>query len=127
MIEAMTEAKKYAINAQKAISETIDNETILIQLETGCYYSMNPDATALWNALAAGKAIAATHEAVATCINLLQTDDIISPSPEMATETIDDGAFPDPKIEKYTDLQEMLLADPIHDVETAGWPTLKKE
>ena len=30
-----------------------------------------------------------------------------------------------PLIEKYEDMQEMLLADPIHDVEAMGWPKLK--
>jgi hypothetical protein len=27
-----------------------------------------------------------------------------------------------PVLEKYTDMQELLLLDPIHDVEEAGWP-----
>jgi hypothetical protein len=30
-----------------------------------------------------------------------------------------------PTIQRYEDMQAMLLADPIHDVDQSGWPTLK--
>ena len=33
-----------------------------------------------------------------------------------------------PNFEKYSDMQEMLLADPIHEVSYGdGWPKLKKK
>jgi hypothetical protein len=36
--------------------------------------------------------------------------------------------FSEPTFEKYTDMQALLLADPIHDVELqAGWPHLKSD
>jgi len=41
--------KTYKINESKAISETIDGETIIINLETGYYYSVNKTATVIWN------------------------------------------------------------------------------
>lgn len=36
----------------------------------------------------------------------------------------DDGAaeFPAPRLERYTDMQDLLLLDPIHDVDERGWP-----
>ena len=37
----MPEAKTYSINASRAISENLDGETIIINLETGSYYSLN--------------------------------------------------------------------------------------
>ena len=30
--------------------------------------------------------------------------------------------FVDPALEKYTDMQDFLLVDPIHEVSDAGWP-----
>lgn len=32
------------------------------------------------------------------------------------------GAFEAPALHKYTDMQELLLVDPIHEVEDTGWP-----
>jgi hypothetical protein len=30
-------------------------------------------------------------------------------------------------LERYTDMQELLLLDPIHDVDQTGWPRRKGE
>lgn len=36
------------------------------------------------------------------------------------------GAFVAPVLHKYTDMQEFMLVDPLHDVEAdAGWPHVK--
>ena len=126
----MSQAKKYLINSQRAISETIDGETIIIHLETGSYYSMNPDATALWSALISGSLIPASEKNIADFMKKLADEGLVVEVPESsgASESVANASlFPNPKIEKYEDMQEMLLADPIHDVETAGWPNLKKE
>jgi hypothetical protein len=32
-----------------------------------------------------------------------------------------------PSFEKYSDMQEMLLLDPIHEVSEAGWPHKEKK
>ena len=32
------------------------------------------------------------------------------------------AAFEPPELEKYDDLQEYLLADPIHEFDASGWP-----
>jgi len=42
-------SKKYRINESKAISETIDGEAIIVNLDTGFYYSANKTATIIWN------------------------------------------------------------------------------
>jgi hypothetical protein len=30
--------------------------------------------------------------------------------------------FDPPRMQKFTDIQELLLVDPVHDVEESGWP-----
>ena len=35
------------------------------------------------------------------------------------------GAYRTPVLSIYTDMQDLLLLDPIHDVDQAGWPTRK--
>jgi hypothetical protein len=32
------------------------------------------------------------------------------------------GAFQPPTLESYNDMQDLLLLDPIHDVDDMGWP-----
>lgn len=123
----MNQAKTYTINTSKAISETLDGETIIINLETGSYYSMNPAGTALWSAIASGKTIPTDNPIIANFLTMLATDGLITETEAQNNELADTTVFANPNIEKYTDMQEMLLADPIHDVETAGWPNLKKE
>lgn len=118
--------KTYLVNAQKAIGETLDGEAIIINLETGSYYSMNPSGSILWTAISNRQPIDITNKEVVDFIELLKKEELIledpqeSPAPvATVTET--------PTLEKYVDMQEMLLADPIHDVDTAGWPKLKTE
>ena len=35
--------------------------------------------------------------------------------------------FEPPVIQRYTDMQDLLLLDPIHEVEESGWPNMKSE
>jgi hypothetical protein len=32
--------------------------------------------------------------------------------------------FEAPRLDRYDDMRDLLLADPIHDADTAGWPNL---
>ena len=38
----------------------------------------------------------------------------------MAEDTI--GPFVPPTLEKYTDMQDLVLLDPVHEVDERGWP-----
>jgi hypothetical protein len=35
------------------------------------------------------------------------------------------GVFTRPVLTKFTDMQDLLLLDPIHDVNSSGWPAKK--
>jgi hypothetical protein len=35
--------------------------------------------------------------------------------------------FVEPLLQKYTDMEEMLLLDPIHEVDEHGWPSARKD
>ena len=133
-VRIMNPSKTYAVNSQKAISETLDGETIIIDLETGSYYSMNKAGSKIWEYLQAGysiDAVANTFEdkkPVLDLVELLIADNLIAenqnPPADLAPLTLTE--FPTaPTITKYEDMQEMLLADPVHDVEASGWPNIK--
>ena len=88
---------------------------------------MNPGATALWNAILKGISIPVDDKNIADFMQKLQDEHLVFEENSPSAESPADATlFSDPKMEKYEDMQEMLLADPIHDVETAGWPNLKK-
>jgi len=37
------------------------------------------------------------------------------------------NAFEKPKLQKFTDMQDLLLLDPIHEVDEAGWPHTRND
>jgi hypothetical protein len=37
------------------------------------------------------------------------------------------GAFSPPVLQKFSDMQELLLVDPIHEVKAEGWPLTKSQ
>jgi len=118
--------KIYRINTAKAISETLDGETIIINLETGCYYSINPAGSQIWNTLIEGINLDTSSPNILTFLEQLTQEGLLieTNSEKIPVTTI--NPIEVPVFTKYTDMQEMLLADPVHDVDTAGWPNLKQ-
>ena len=47
----------YEIYGPDVISEEMDDETVVINLESGCYYSLNAAATKIWEAVLSKMAI----------------------------------------------------------------------
>lgn len=135
----------YLTNPQ-VIHETIDGETIIIDLATGTYFSLQGAAPEIWNALATGRSdeqivdrLDSLYEAdsaelaasVASFLEELKAVQLIAPSqngtggltaaaeePAPSTRT----AYVAPKLEQYTDMQDIILLDPVHKVDSQGWP-----
>lgn len=123
------------------VHETIDGETVVINLETGSYFSLEGSGADLWSRLLAGEslidsaaALAARHDgdpaaigaAIAGFHQQLFDQGLITAQPSN-TPTVegDLGSFEVPRLQVYTDLRTHLLADPIHDVARgAGWPAV---
>ena len=140
---------KYLPNSPKVIHENIQGELVVINLDTGFYYSIMESGPQIWLALIQGytlqeiishlkKMDGANNNQVASDIKhfvstLLDEELIISdirkesgdtePKNRKSLSTLFNGLkYVPPAFEKYTDMEEMLLLDPIHDVEEAGWP-----
>jgi len=123
------------------VHETIDGETVVINLATGNYYSIEGSGADLWSRLLVGETaeesgsrLASEHGAdsgaVTTAIlafhrELFDEGLITMPPPDAPGNDGDLGSFEVPRLHVYNDLQAHLLADPVHDVERgAGWPTI---
>ena len=147
----MNSASQFRINAPTVISETIDGEAIIINLDTGAYYSLRETGAAVWQLLEQGatsQAISAeliqrydsplpTIEAsLQSLLDELVQDQLIVPHdsartlPQSAGSIPTDGhrklPFTPPTLEKFTDMADLLLLDPIHDVSEQGWPAPKR-
>lgn len=139
------------VNTPRIVHETIDGETVLLNLDTGNYYSLAGVGAHIWGFIEGGAPLNDIIEKmkcdydsngtdVEGTINkfvseLLQERLIVPDKTETpasfqwpAEERASDSktakqTFRSPILNKYTDMQDLLLLDPIHDVdEEAGWP-----
>jgi hypothetical protein len=55
----------------------------------------------------------------------IQENEIVSHG--LDNNGIDKPPFEMPKLSKYTDMEDLLALDPIHEVDEMGWPNAKLE
>ena len=146
----MSLSVRYRVNPQQIAYEDFDAETLAINLETGTYYSMPGSSSRLWNLIVAGvpstSIIAdfrhshdgdpeAISQAVREFLDRLVAEKLIVSDDSASGEAADvapvAGADRTPfqpfEMHVFTDMQDLLLLDPIHDVEEAGWPLAKAQ
>ena len=139
---------RYRLNAPDVMQETIDGEVIIVHVVTGAYYSLVGSGATIWRELLRGRdqsaildrfvlendplrgTVAAEVDAfVAALLDERLVEHRAEDSPEGA---VDDGhgegtaAYAAPSLQKYTDMEELLLVDPIHEVDPSGWPAKPK-
>jgi hypothetical protein len=131
--------------APDVISEILEDEVIMIDLKRGIYYRVKGSGAAIWRGVAAGASIGQVcatlgaesgHDAeivaaITSFVDELLTDGLLvevpDGSPVVAGEplpVVAAGApFEPPVLERFDDMTNVLLADPIHDVDPEqGWP-----
>lgn len=140
----MQDGGSLEVAGSHVISETIDGETVVIHLESGIYYSLGGTASEIWesivdgtsqSALVAGlcaryeAAPGAVEEAVRAFLDEIEQDGLIRrlPGPPRASADAVAAAeerppFATPTVQRFTDIQELLMLDPIHEVDPTGWP-----
>ena len=135
--------------------EIIDGEAIIVNLENGTYYSLSKTGADLWNFVEKGfdipeivEGLTQRYEGNGTEIKTsvsrlladLEKEGLITINQEANSEKkgeilvsredeVKNGKkplFESPTLQKYTDMQEMLWLDPIHDVDESGWPNTPK-
>ncbi|GMU79567.1 MAG: hypothetical protein AMXMBFR46_23570 [Acidimicrobiia bacterium] len=125
------------------IAETIGDETMVIDTESGIFYSLRGVASALWALLEGGATLGAlvsvtegrypdadgVGTAVRSFVQALADEALIaateaSPHPDAADDdrTAWPATFDAPSLDAHRDMNDLLLVDPLHDVDDAGWP-----
>ncbi|MEE9386218.1 MAG: PqqD family protein [Nannocystaceae bacterium] len=137
----------YEINTPTVISEVFAGETVVLDFDTGRYYSFNPSATKVWDALDGGTRVDALAcaagvdtETVRDFLSRLHGEGLVRRKDDECAETrvaaeqagtrapSPPPAFdsPLPAFERFDDLENLLLLDPIHDVSAEGWPKTRE-
>jgi len=148
----MNSLLRFRINRPTVVHATIDNEVIIIALDTGNYYSLDKVGADIWGFVELGATVGKilegiTHRyegsrvdienAVRQLIAELQQENLVVPDETKEPESIrglevrveaksetERPSFEAPIVHKYTDMQQLLLLDPIGDVDETGWPSV---
>jgi hypothetical protein len=136
---------RYRVNSPQVIAETLGDETIIVNLATGHYFNLQQTAVQVWEGLSRQESVptivrdlqarydAADGEiesAVAQLVSDFQAADLIVPeegdgAPVEAPTAPTAGErqpFVAPTFATFTDMQDIILLDPVHEVDARGWP-----
>lgn len=139
--------QRFRVNTPTVTHETIDGEAVIINLDSGNYYSLVEVGSFIWGLVDKGASasevqnlVLQTYQGEATDVDQgvqellgqLQQENLIVPVDGTGAVDLDleltsnngheKPSFNPPLLHKYSDMQELLLLDPIHDVDDAGWP-----
>ncbi|MEK9500344.1 PqqD family protein [Gaopeijia maritima] len=138
----MHQSPGFRLNKPLVAFQEIEGEAILINFDTGCYFSANETGSALLELADSGASTATlvqglaercgmesteVEAAVAAFLNDAESEGIVVPfesdgSAQGPPEAAERLAYDAPRLEKFDDLQDLLMLDPIHDVDQVGWP-----
>jgi coenzyme PQQ synthesis protein D (PqqD) len=140
----MVQELAFQLNQPDVINEVIDGEAIILHLGTGRYYSARGCGAEAWAWLSTSVPVPAVVEAlldrydtardvvsaaVERFVGYLQVEGLVVPSvlpsnaPLPVPPNAPKGRFEEPALEGFTDLEDLLLLDPVHEVEPSrGWP-----
>ena len=140
---------RYQINETKMFYDMADGQAIVINFETGMYYGMSSLGSAVLDRLVRGidietvaDELAARKEAPSNLGEMLQSfieelrqkEILVPASEEQGSEqppllAFEEESFTDGwllEVAEYAEAQDLILADPIHDVDVdMGWPIMK--
>ena len=128
--------------------ERLDDEVIAINLETGAYFALDDVAADCWTLLVGGAGTTAIVDALCSrydvepatatpdvedFIATLEAEGLVvvdhdaasAPAAELAPVG-DRRSYVAPVVNKFDDLEELLLLDPIHEVDDVGWPVARQ-
>jgi hypothetical protein len=149
------EQTRILVNSPSVVSEVIEGEAVIMNLATGQYFSCLGVGGEMWSLIEKGatrreiidyvQANYVVDDAVlgSSCdqfLASLEEYELVrhepapndgDPSHEAHSESPENGnggtkgLFQEPLLNVYSDMEDLLLLDPIHDVDETGWPQPK--
>lgn len=143
----MARDARYRLRLPEITVESFEGESIVIDFASGCYFSLSSSAAEILALLISGASeeqalarMVARHPDGATrletdfdaLLGRLLAERIVlagdpSPAPSVAPAASDgvlpgtNAAYEPPLLERFEDMREMLLLDPIHELDQATW------
>lgn len=141
----------YRVCEPDVVHETIDGETVVVNLGTGNYYSLRDAGAEVWRWIDRGAtlpeivdAVERRYEAADSAIEadvsaliarlleeqLLEPfarNDVLDPSRNPSAAPPTREPYRPPILETHRDMQDLLLLDPIHDTDDSGWPNAAED
>jgi hypothetical protein len=130
----------YAVN-KKIVADVFADETVLINVEKGLYFSMQGSATQIWQAFDTPQTVSAVLAALTSGLSPAQGEEVagtvaVMIEHELLVEaeappagggttlySLAGAAYAVPVLSVFSDLAELIAIDPVHEVdEGAGWP-----
>jgi hypothetical protein len=139
---------RLTVPSSRVAADTVEGEAVIVNLETGAYYTTEGVGSEAWDLLASGLTTgevvealrnrydaddghveAYVQEMVATLLaeglmNVLDADDA-PPTDQPTDESLVVGPrrpFEPADLVSYHDMKGLLLLDPVHEVDVEGWP-----
>jgi hypothetical protein len=151
----MSASTRFKVNATNVVHEAIAGEVVIVNLKSGSYYSLDKVGADVWEGIVAGGSVGQIAEgiahryesagadigrAVSQLVNELVQEELLVPLTSEEVQPLPDagpasrpdeaagkGMYEPPVLQKYTDMQDLLLLDPIHDVDDTGWPNVRSD
>lgn len=146
----MESKKLYQINRSNVVYEIFDNEVVIINLDNGNYYSYDGVGVEIWNHLTSEITLDGISQSLTNIYSSIQLDDLktiinksvadlekenLLISSEIKNNQEIKGSVETPKnnrvintdiiiptLQRFTDMQDFLLVDPIHEIDYEKWP-----
>jgi len=140
------------INEPTVVHENIDGETVILNLDSGVYFSIVDVAADIWSYIDKGAPVneilplirmnyecpqGDEENAIHSFVTQLQQEGLVVPIDDTTDFHLtlkwkdqieikeNKAVFNVPVLNKYTDMKDLLLLDPIHEVDDTGWPSVK--
>lgn len=142
-------SRRFTVNAPAVVSEVIDGEAVILNLRSGHYFSALHTGAVVWEWIDGGASDEEVAAALASRYGLPASEAARGVSAflsellrhELVTEgrtangaltpaldaTRAPASWAPPALSVFTDMEDLLLLDPIHDVGDAGWPSPKSD
>ena len=138
---------RYRIDSPLVAMQLVEGEAVLISFETGAYYSARGVGAEILSLLTESR----SHSDIEECLAVARADGpsdawdvagflqllaeeglVVTEGPRLGAEPqppargrTSNGSGIVPSLEKFSDLEDLLLLDPIHDSDVAGWPVAR--
>jgi len=147
----------FQLNSPSVVCDIVYDDVVLVNLESGAYYSTEKVGATIWQQLDQGQSIGEIIETVSgqyagdtqeiekniyNLIGQLLNEGLIVPGNAARSTMAKAGAtngshassvqsrkqpFEGVILHKFVDMQDLLLLDPVHEVDDLGWPHASKQ